>query len=107
MREDIGQNGLGDIKPTEQGSRETALLSVPRAPRHKPKPGPECARSALGAGPRHRQPQPRALPERADALVMTNGATLRRRLRLHCGPTGRSPTASALLPPGLGGPALR
>lgn len=27
MREDIGQNGVGDIKPTEQGSRETALLS--------------------------------------------------------------------------------
>lgn len=68
MREDVGQNGLGDIKPTEQGSRETALLSVPRAPRHKPKPGPERARSAPGAGPRHRQPQPRAPSRSAQTL---------------------------------------
>lgn len=52
VRDDVGQNGLGDIKAIERGSRETDRggTAAPRAPRHKPKPKPECVPSDSGEG---------------------------------------------------------
>lgn len=112
IRDDIGRNGLGDIESIERGSRETdrgGAAVPPGLPGTNPNPR-RSARPRTGrSGRQHRQPRRPGPPGARGRFSdnQRNDASARPRVFAATPPPGRSLTASALLPPGLGGPALR